>query len=54
MRASTAFSTSEQVCCFTYLGFKKSISCIDENLKDSEEKVQFTKNDKIQEETDES
>ena len=25
------------------------ISCIDESLKDSKEKVQFTKNDKIQE-----
>ena len=31
----------------------KSISCIDERLKDSVEKVQFTKNDKIQEATDE-
>ena len=28
-------------------------SCINESLKDSAEKVQFTKNDKIQEETDE-
>ena len=27
----------------------KSRSCIDESLKDSVEKVQFTKNDKIQE-----
>ena len=32
----------------------KSRSCIDESLKDSTEKVQFTKNDKIQEVTDES
>ena len=32
----------------------KSRSLIDESLKDSIEKVQFTKNDKIQEETDES
>ena len=32
----------------------KYISCIDERLKDSAEKVQFTKNDKIQEATDES
>ena len=32
----------------------KSRSCIDERLKDSVEKVQFTKNDKIQEATDES
>ena len=31
----------------------KSRSCIDERLKDSIEKVQFTKNDKIQEATDE-
>ena len=31
----------------------KSRSCIDERLKDSVEKVQFTKSDKIQEETDE-
>ena len=31
----------------------KSRSCIDERLKDSAEKVQFTKNDKIQEVTDE-
>ena len=31
----------------------KSRSCIDERLKDSVEKVQFTKNDKIQEATDE-
>ena len=31
----------------------KSISCIDEILKDFVEKVQFTKNDKIQEATDE-
>ena len=28
-------------------------SCIDESLKDSAEKAQFTKNDKIQEATDE-
>ena len=32
----------------------KSRSCIDESLKDSAKKVQFTKNDKIQEATDES
>ena len=32
----------------------KSRSCIDESLKDSAKKVQFTKNDKIQESTDES
>ena len=32
----------------------KSRSCIDESLKDSAEKVLFTKNDKIQEATDES
>ena len=32
----------------------KSISCIDESLKDSGEKVQFTKNDKIHEATNES
>ena len=32
----------------------KSRSCIDESLKDSAEKVQFTKNDKIQEATNES
>ena len=32
----------------------KSRSCIDERLKDSAEKVQFTKNDKIQEATDDS
>ena len=32
----------------------KSISCIDESLKDSTEKVQFTKEYKIQEATDES
>ena len=32
----------------------KSRSCIDEILKDSAKKVQFTKNDKIQEATDES
>ena len=32
----------------------KSRSCIDESLRDSTEKVQFTKNDKIQEATDES
>ena len=31
----------------------KSRSCIDEILKDSIEKAQFTKNDKIQEATDE-
>ena len=31
----------------------KSRSCIDQSLKDSAEKVQFTKNDKIQEATDE-
>ena len=31
----------------------KSISCINEGLKDSAEKVQFTKNDKIQEAIDE-
>ena len=31
----------------------KSRSCIDEILKDYAEKVQFTKNDKIQEATDE-
>ena len=31
----------------------KSKSCIDEILKDSTEKVQFTKDDKIQEATDE-
>ena len=41
MRAPTAFSIGEQVYCFTYLGFNKSRSCIDENLKDSIEKVQF-------------
>ena len=29
-------------------------SCIDESLENSAEKVQFTKNDKIQEATDES
>ena len=39
MRAPTTFSTGEQVCCFTYLGFKKYRSCIDESLKDSVEKV---------------
>ena len=33
---------------------KKSRSWIDESLKDYVEKVQFTKKDKIQEETDES
>ena len=54
MRAFTTFSTGEQVCFFTYLGFNKSRSCIDEILKDSAEKVQFTKNDKIQEATNES
>ena len=32
----------------------KTKSCIDEILKDFAEKVQFTKNDKIQEATDES
>ena len=32
----------------------KSRSCIDESIKDSAEKVQFTKNGKIQEATDES
>ena len=32
----------------------KSRSCIDESLKDSTEKVQFKKNDKIQEAIDES
>ena len=32
---------------------RKSRSCIDERLKDYAEKVQFTKNDKIQEATDE-
>ena len=32
----------------------KSISCIHESIKDSVEKVQFTKNDKIQEATDKS
>ena len=32
----------------------KSKSCIDESLKDYVEKVQFTKNDKIQEVTDKS
>ena len=32
----------------------KSRSCIDESIKDSAEKVQFTKNDKIQEAIDES
>ena len=31
----------------------KSRSCIDKSLNDSGEKVQFTKNDKIQEATDE-
>ena len=31
----------------------KSISCIDESLKDSTENVQFIKNDKIQEASDE-
>ena len=32
---------------------RKSRSCIDESLKDSAEKVQFTQNDKIQEATNE-
>ena len=36
-----------------YIDDGKSISCIDEILNDSVEKVQFTKNDKIQEATDE-
>ena len=31
----------------------KSRSCIDESLNDSAKKIQITKNDKIQEETDE-
>ena len=48
MRAPTAFSIGEQVCCFTYLGFNKSISCIDERLKDSVEKVQLMPEIKVQ------
>ena len=48
MRAPTAFCTGEQVCCFTYLGFNKSRSCIDESLKDSAEKVQFMPEIKVQ------
>ena len=41
MRAPTTFNTRDQVCCFTYLGLNKSRSCIDDNVKDSAEKVQF-------------
>ena len=48
MREPTAFNTRKQVCCFTYLGFNKSISCIDVSLKDSVEKVQFMPEIKVQ------
>ena len=51
MQAPTAFSTGEQVCCFTYLGFNKSRSYIDESLKDSAEKVQFMPEIKVQRNT---
>ena len=48
MQEPNTFSTGEQVCCFTYLGFNKSRSCIDASLKDSAEKVQFMPEIKVQ------